>query len=693
MALQSEAAHTPSIGFGALWGSFGEVDRTRLQWQAPTTRTSKAKEPVSKLPKWLAGWGQAAEEAVVAPLVPPVPERRACSFFDELRTFRTAIKYCCEEKRSRLCDEFSRILKQNLILGLDSEEIVSRVLQIIPGEIWTAFSDSEEANRQCLKLFQSMWEGISTCKVMQPSDLSDEILAQMIETLSKLSTCEEVLHLAESIISSKRMDQVTKIIPSIILFVNSCMHSWSHLKSTGSCAPLLAVAERAATIAERSVLDLQNLITTVEKESLAPKHSEALRKALEQARKKICQAADAVVKSDDFLIPQRQRFKSLAVLLRHVPGHRRRQVIKACSFQIANPPIYMGLSMALVRNNWLSFIANASNMTSVILSAWRRLQTTCAIQEDIASDVILDLWVNQGCFKQPGLIRVLFDVIAQKHNSRDYSSLLFAINSAGEDSWGRTMSLFKFLDMLGRGRTVQGHSYHHTIIVKQIARMMRLEMHIPEKIMDETLELMTANNHYDLAKVTLGFFQQMPTYKKPLQLELCPSFVSSMIDDASNSSDRVWNAFGIPVYEHNYSGSPATHAFVDPNTPPLSSATIEVVTKMAIQFAHLENRSSRFAFRNVTQCIHFLRRHHVPITPELTRALMHAGITRKILDKTWISKERVKWILSLIEQAEGTEVAKTVDRVVATWNEDVANKTMVQDSKIKRESDVLRGSY
>jgi hypothetical protein len=174
-------------------------------------------------------------------------------------------------------------------------------------------------------------------------------------------------------------------------------------------------------------------------------------------------------------------------------------------------------------------------------------------------------------------------------------------------------------------------------------------------------------------------------YGKGLQPHQNPNFIFSMVNDRECPTPRIWRVMGIPCY--NLLPPSKRTKFSGRR---LSPATIELMTKVAIAFAHTKARSQRVAFRNVIQCLHHLRRHNAPITPELTRAISHAGFTRKILDGRWVSKELLNWVLRLIEVAEGTEIAVTIDRAVSYWNDRLEEEQQTKALSKAREMNVLR---
>jgi hypothetical protein len=176
----------------------------------------------------------------------------------------------------------------------------------------------------------------------------------------------------------------------------------------------------------------------------------------------------------------------------------------------------------------------------------------------------------------------------------------------------------------------------------------------------------------------------MRAYERPLGLEQCPKLVISMINHPGITSDELWQTLGVPVYEKM---SARFRKQFDPRT--LSSNWIELLTKMAVAFARNDLDRPRIAFRNVMNCIHHLRRHNVPLSADITRALTHAGITRHIIHKEHVSQDRVQWALGLIEAAEGTEVAEAVDTIVSLKNSIFQEERLKKQDQERRERNVL----
>jgi hypothetical protein len=83
------------------------------------------------------------------------------------------------------------------------------------------------------------------------------------------------------------------------------------------------------------------------------------------------------------------------------------------------------------------------------------------------------------------------------------------------------------------------------------------------------------------------------------------------------------------------------------------------------------HRGPRSAFREVTECYNYLKTRNAPINPIMGRALVRSGIAMFLQDNRWASTERFKWILAVVREAEGDEVANELDTVVFRWRERV----------------------
>ena len=155
-----------------------------------------------------------------------------------------------------------------------------------------------------------------------------------------------------------------------------------------------------------------------------------------------------------------------------------------------------------------------------------------------------------------------------------------------------------------------------------------------------------------------------------------------MIDDDKIRTREIWTALWIPYYskmppQQRYQFSRRT---LDPDM-------VRLLTLMAEAFACSPARTPTCIFVNIQQCLHHLRRHNAPITPPLVRALVKAGIARKITCGLWVNAQRLEWIIGLVDQTEGFKVSKEVEDITKAWNLRLQQEQFIWD----RSRNVLRG--
>ncbi|KAI4718085.1 hypothetical protein E4T48_05661 [Aureobasidium sp. EXF-10727] len=67
--------------------------------------------------------------------------------------------------------------------------------------------------------------------------------------------------------------------------------------------------------------------------------------------------------------------------------------------------------------------------------------------------------------------------------------------------------------------------------------------------------------------------------------------------------------------------------------------------------------TSRMAFR---------KDRGAPLSSLMSRALVHAGVTRPLREGIWLSTEKFQWILTFVRRLEGDEVADSLDEAAFT---------------------------
>ncbi|KIW78441.1 hypothetical protein Z517_08277 [Fonsecaea pedrosoi CBS 271.37] len=95
---------------------------------------------------------------------------------------------------------------------------------------------------------------------------------------------------------------------------------------------------------------------------------------------------------------------------------------------------------------------------------------------------------------------------------------------------------------------------------------------------------------------------------------------------------------------------------------PSRDEVIDLIGHLALSFATSNVATPRAALRRVYWCYLFLRRYGAPVSPAISRALWHVGVTRYGDQGT--SATLLKWILLQVKQVEGENVANLL-----LWNE------------------------
>ena len=111
----------------------------------------------------------------------------------------------------------------------------------------------------------------------------------------------------------------------------------------------------------------------------------------------------------------------------------------------------------------------------------------------------------------------------------------------------------------------------------------------------------------------------------------------------------------------------------------------DTLNRMALAYAKSPHLLPRQAFREVYDCYLALKRERLPLTPDLTKALTHAGVVRFLQAGQWVSTARFTWSLGLVRQIEGQEVADKLDKLVWDWRGELIDQRRRQGEKERRE--------
>ena len=187
---------------------------------------------------------------------------------------------------------------------------------------------------------------------------------------------------------------------------------------------------------------------------------------------------------------------------------------------------------------------------------------------------------------------------------------------------------------------------------------------------------------YELARVDIQaalrlYKLQLRNGPATLYLNNCRDFVGIVINSPTINPVHLLNLLGQPV-QARYIGrrnsqrdllkSEARMRWVSLRNVKMSlKLRIDLARYMATQFAQAGHLSHRAAFRYVHRCYKVLCLCRGDLHTDVVRAMVHAGITRPLQAGHRISTVKLRYILEIVRQAEGKDVARTVDELVYQW--------------------------
>jgi hypothetical protein len=623
LASLSEITHIPIEDYDLCWSLNGSPGRHQWQWEAPTKHQPAFPENSSPLPSWLTSYETT-----------PLQGRRNTANIEtstyqnqcqssgavggDLHNFRTLLKVAPSGEMEEFCRTFTQSFKQNLILALVPETVISTSLRLFTQEIWKKTTDQDLAVSRCMSFYCTTWEGIKACKVLQPTELGSDVLSSLLFHLSQLESSESVQILVSDIIHTLSTEQLLKVEEGLLSVVKAWVPSWIRL----SKAVIGPQAQREDSFVSSPSKEASSTMKL--NESVLRLSSALGRLPPELASKIVCASADHVINSTFF------NFVGPIRILR------------------------------VLRYSWVSMVANMPCVDEdLLLHIWNKMDFLPANTGDYAPKVprltmregckvLLDYWINHNQIRAPESVKATFLAAVQAANrTNDARHLLEAIDQHKEQCWSKAKFLFRFLRKLGKP--------HAVLSIFRALRWSCVKFSA-SFVASEVKEMSLIDAH-----CALNIYMLYPTLRcenRPLLLDGCSGLVMAMINDSAFKTADIWRALRIPLYNPR-------KLTISPKR--LGQARINLVHKMALEFSQAQCRPPRVALRNVMQCVMYLRRHNVPLTAELTRAISYAGITRELLREHWVGTEKLLWILDLVKRVEGEDIAKSIDMTLSCW--------------------------
>lgn len=101
---------------------------------------------------------------------------------------------------------------------------------------------------------------------------------------------------------------------------------------------------------------------------------------------------------------------------------------------------------------------------------------------------------------------------------------------------------------------------------------------------------------------------------------------------------------------------------------------VAMAHQLAYHYSRDTTRTHREVWRFIYYMYKYLHSNSLPIGPLFTKAVVHASITRPLLENRFVSARRLIWVCHLVARVEGDEVAAQVENRFYTWRGNVIGR-------------------
>lgn len=636
-----------------MWNEFWQ-DRTIFQWEAPTARSSTPQAPVN--------------EHIPSLAAQPSPSAQTSEFggYGKQKTWMwvtpvdvTLFQESIYGTKSSTTDELCLAFNIKLAEAIKLQTISLKTLELIVSKDVTenmrnAIEDPVQFEQRCLGLYKTVWGAISTCEANQHTDPDGVISNQILYRLSEMPITGEVQATATSLIRSASISQRRIMGKGLHQLICALAQSWSsNLEPTD--AELRSVDAAEATTATlragHQLLDLRGLVTSLHHRPINSADITKAREASESIRFKILKARAAFGKARESNFPVEHSVTELATALATISKRRYEiwRIIEPCSHRIANLLKDMPEeSASRLKYHWLSLISDLTpRHWRLFVEAWQILEPSGgSLDESIASTIILRDWVNRKLIKRPYVVQNAWKSIPNSH--RKLSTLVTLLGNHGSLCHYKAYNIIAVLSALGKSAVIPqliyaiqgcGIRFHWTARAKILRRMTLLDHHAAF----EVYNILKGDTYY---------------------LPHCPEFVVSLIQDIKLRPQLIWDIIGIPSHR---TSRPKGDRLLDFSNDRLSQDMKDLLREMASAFSQAEHLRPRVAMRNVVNCLVTMRASGERLPTSMIRSLTHAAITRELLDRGCVSRERLAWVIKWIRNVEGEDVGVVVDVMIHRW--------------------------
>ncbi len=666
--------YTPTQGFApaSLWGLFGQVDNTRWRWEAPTPRGAEKEAPAPKAPSLLGSlitrftssqkaFQEAAQEATkeaaegnsdVAEIFEQSTHCNAnsTSIRKETHILLKSIQEAGPKEKEIICQKYIELLKRSLELGLVSGEDLEAALFSVThgfrGRRPVSFKQREHDDSICFSFYTNIWEGITSCKVVKPTDFDGAVMNRLMLCLSELSLTNSVRSFATRVIRHLSAAQLLKMESGLkILIIDVWLKDWLPGR-VDLLNPYFSEAQNILQNIENSLEQVKQSTEEITRSSFGGGSDCAIANAsmiIQDIRGDMAAATEAIATIEENFRFIHLEISALVETLKPLPH----VLVESISTIIVKDSCTSGTFEEALHFYWLVVVSQLPNISlQTFLAAWQRTYSNRFFPQRVMGLILFNYWTSQRIIHDPIPIRSTYNA-----TKGELGELLYAVGSHQENLSQTTQWLFDFLDEISAER----------LVLPTIQKLRSRGIYPPMAIMGPLFRKMSS---YD-PKIALQVYRHYRSdvhgyYPDPAK---CPELFISMIYDNRICNKMIWKALEIYTYANMPKGK--KYRF---SRRVLSPGTIRLITNMATAFAESPAQTRSSAFRNVMNCLHHLRRHNAPITPQLSRAIVKAGIARNMADGLWVSPKRLEWILYMVEQVEGQQIRDEVEAITVAWD-------------------------
>lgn len=679
------------------WRYLRGTDLTDWKWQPPRSITPSL-EPrnhaaQSLLRSWLIEPFDTIKKNQNISLVSGPQHNSNDLLLEEISCLQAAIRGNSTDTIINACQALTYNLARTLDQSIICEKQLLRIVEKVSDELKEKLSDLKFATCLC-SFFQTAWEGSRILTKNNVTILPNTTIF-ILEKLSKLPFIPEIQDLITSVIRfSPYQGNEKDLYKPYLNILTLWAMSWH--KNHSLMNPVIFINgyprsahEGGLSDAEKNVLNVEQMFSNIQKEICKGMSKNDLNISLQNLKLEILTCLKAIENAEKVLIPEKLSSSNLLKTIGYLPQNIVNALLKDCSEKLCEKFCqYHPQGCLNIKKYWLLSISQVDALTSEeFLNIWKYMDAHSMPLPEILNPLILIHMLEfRGNSKCLALIRNSLEITELESNEgyEPWVSLISAIYKydSPELHFNKIGHVFHILFLLGK----------LDLIGKTILNMSSINPRLPTEILEFIVEITTDHDPKTAWKIVMLSYTMQPGRKyrsesfprgdfRTLRFSYCPKFVIWMISNSKLNPRYIWKILKIPIHAKF---SPRYRN--QPSSKPLDAKEINLLKAMANAFAYSERLRPRVAFRNVMQCWHHLRHHRTPIDSTILHALLHSGIARCVENDQWIPQGRQAWILSLVEQVEGNEMAKKVDKALEAWN----LRVTYRKNWIRRELNVLR---